>query len=104
MTTSVIFSASTGNNAMHKQLIANMSWDEVEAAQKNNEVVIIPLGAAAKEHGLHLPLDNDYIMAEYLRDRVLKKFKYALALPTINYNYYPAFLEYPGQGHLTNCL
>lgn len=99
--TSAIFSTPLGKNKMHKQLIANMSWDEVAAAQKNNQVILIPLGAAAKEHGLHLPLDNDYIIANYLRDRILQKFKHALALPTVNYNYYPAFLEYPGSTSLS---
>ncbi|MFT3741474.1 MAG: creatininase family protein [Gammaproteobacteria bacterium] len=86
---------------MNKQLIANMSWDEVATARKNNSVVIIPLGAAAKEHGWHLPLDNDYVMANYLRDRILKKIEHAIALPTINYHYYPNFLEYPGSTSLS---
>ncbi len=99
--TLAIFSSSLGKNEMRKQLIANMSWDEVAAAQENNQVVLIPLGAAAKEHGLHLPLGNDSVIANYLRDRVLQKLKYALALPTVNYNYYPAFLEYPGSTSLS---
>lgn len=86
---------------MPNQLIENMTWAEVTNAQKTNQVVIIPLGAAAKEHGLHLPMNNDYIMANYLRDRILEKLPYALALPTVNYNYYPAFLEYSGSTSLS---
>lgn len=35
---------------------------------------VIPLGAAAKEHGPHLKLKNDWILAEYL-----KKLKVAIA-------------------------
>lgn len=34
-------------------------------------------------------------MAEYLKDRVAKEVPVA-ALPTLQYGYYPAFLEYPG--------
>lgn len=82
--------------AMSEKKIENMTWEEVEAQQKNNPLVIIPLGAAAKEHGLHLPMNNDYIMANYLRDRVLVEMSNVLALPTVNYSYYPSFLEYPG--------
>jgi creatinine amidohydrolase len=93
--------ASLPENSMTNKLIENMTWAEVASAQKDNKVVIIPLGAAAKEHGLHLPLNNDFIMANYLRDRVLEKLDHALALPTINYNYYPAFLEYPGSTSLS---
>lgn len=81
---------------MNNKLIENMTWDQVAELQKSNQVIIIPLGAAAKEHGLHLPLNNDFIMANYLRDRVLSRLDYALALPTVNYSYYPGFLEYPG--------
>lgn len=81
---------------MHHKLIENMTWSEVAELQKSTKVIIIPLGAQAKEHGLHLPLNNDYIMANYLRNRVLEKLNHALALPTINYSYYPSFLEYPG--------
>jgi creatinine amidohydrolase len=95
-----VFAHSLEKNMANK-LIENMTWAEVAAAQKKNKVIIIPLGAAAKEHGLHLPLNNDYIMANYLRDRILSKLDHALALPTINYNYYPAFLEYPGSTSLT---
>lgn len=86
---------------MRHKLIENMTWDEVQSAQKDNALIIIPLGAATKEHGLHLPLNNDYIMANYLRDRVLQKFDHVLALPTIGYYYYPAFLAYPGSVSLS---
>ena len=72
-----------------------MTWKEAEAALQQAAVVLIPLGARTKEHGLHLPLNNDWIMAEYLTRRVLDRVP-AIALPTIQYGYYPAFAEYPG--------
>jgi creatinine amidohydrolase len=62
-------------------------------------VVVIPLGAQAKEHGPHLRLDNDWRLAEYYRGRVLAAANVIVA-PTINYHFYPAFVEYPGSTHL----
>ena len=35
-------------------------------------VVVIPLGAESKEHGPHLKLKNDFLIAEYLKRRVLQ--------------------------------
>ena len=49
--------------------IEDLTWVEAEEALKEYEVVMIPLGARTKEHGLHLPLNNDWIMAEYLAAR-----------------------------------
>ena len=75
--------------------LENMTWVQAEEALKRYEVVLIALGARTKEHGPHLPLNTDYIMAEYLKDRVKKEVAVAV-LPTIQYGYYPSFLEYPG--------
>ncbi len=60
---------------------------------------MIPLGAGSKEHGPHLKLKNDFVLAEYLKRRVLAKADAVIA-PTMNYGYYPAFLEYPGSTSL----
>ena len=58
-------------------------------------VVVIPIGAASKEHGPHLKLNNDWLLAEYLKREILKSAEVVIA-PTVNYHYYPAFIEYPG--------
>jgi len=60
---------------------------------------VIPLGAQAKEHGPHLKLENDWLIAEYLKQRVLERADVVI-VPTLNYSYYPAFLEYPGSTSL----
>jgi creatinine amidohydrolase len=57
--------------------------------------VVLPLGAASKEHGPHLLLRNDEILADYFARRVLEARQVAL-LPTLTYGFYPAFLDYPG--------
>jgi len=75
--------------------LEDLTWVEAENALKKYQVVMIPLGARTKEHGPHLPLNNDWIMAEYLAERVAKEVP-VIVMPTIQYGYYPAFLEYPG--------
>jgi creatinine amidohydrolase len=75
--------------------LENLTWVEAGAVLKEYEVVMIPLGARTKEHGPHLPLNNDWILAEYLAGRVATEVPVVI-MPTLQYGYYPAFLEYPG--------
>jgi len=75
--------------------IENLTWMEAEEALRECEVVMIPLGARTKEHGPHLPLNNDWVMAEYLAKRVAAEVS-VVVMPTLQYGYYPSFLEYPG--------
>jgi len=42
-----------------------------------------------------MPLNTDWIIAEYLANRVASEVPVIL-MPTIQYGYYPFFLEYPG--------
>jgi creatinine amidohydrolase len=79
--------------------LSNLTWVEAERVLGGDPVVVIPLGAASKEHGPHLRLDNDFQLAEYFKRRVLAASAVVVA-PTITYHYYPAFLEYPGSTHL----
>jgi creatinine amidohydrolase len=80
-------------------LLEELTWVEAERVLKPETIVVIPLGAASKEHGPHLTLRNDWIMAEYLKKRVLVSSDVVVA-PTINYSFYPAFVEYPGSTSL----
>jgi creatinine amidohydrolase len=80
-------------------LLENLTWIEAEKVLTPDTVVVIPLGAESKEHGPHLKLKNDFLMAEYLKNRVLQSSNVVVA-PTINYSFYPAFLEYPGSTSL----
>jgi creatinine amidohydrolase len=76
-------------------LLEDLTWVEAEKVLTAETVVVIPLGAASKEHGPHLKLKNDFLIAEYLKRRVLRQSKVIVA-PTLNYHFYPAFVEYPG--------
>ena len=76
-------------------VLGELSWVAAERLLRPRRVLLIPLGAAAKEHGPHLPLQNDLLLAEYLRDEIAKSADVLIA-PTINCGFYPAFVEYPG--------
>src|SRR5580704_3597634 len=76
-------------------LLEDLTWQEAEKVLTPDTIVVIPIGAESKEHGPHLKLKNDFLMAEYLKREVLKSAVVVVA-PTVNYHYYPAFGEYPG--------
>jgi creatinine amidohydrolase len=80
-------------------LLEDLTWRQAEKVLTRQTVVVIPLGAGAKEHGPHLKLSNDFIMAEYLKHRVVESAD-VVAAPTVNYSFYPAFLLYPGSTSL----
>lgn len=80
-------------------MLENLTWVEAEPLLTPDTVVVIPLGAAAKEHGPHLKLKNDWLIAEYLKRRVLESADVIVA-PTVPYHFYPAFIEYPGSTSL----
>jgi creatinine amidohydrolase len=80
--------------------IERMRWDDVARRVKDGAVAILPIGAAAKQHGFHLPLSTDRIQAEWLAGRMAKKID-ALIWPTLTYGHYPAFVEYAGSSSLT---
>lgn len=75
--------------------IERMIWDEVARRIDGGAAAILPIGAAAKQHGFHLPLNTDRIQAEWLAARMAHRFD-ALIWPTVTYGYYPAFVEYAG--------
>lgn len=76
-------------------LLDDLTWIEAESALAQDTIVVIPLGAASKEHGPHLKLNNDFQIAEFLKRQVLEQEEVVIA-PTVAYCYYPAFVEYPG--------
>src|SRR4030042_607885 len=95
LTFMLVWSPGTSQETKASLELENMTWVQDEDALKRYEVVLIALGARSKEHGPHLPLSTDYIMAEYLKERVAEEVPLAV-LPSIQYGYYPSFLEYPG--------
>lgn len=80
--------------------IEHMTWDQVARGIDQGAAVILPVGAAAKQHGFHLPLNTDRIQAEWLAARLAEPIG-ALIWPTVVYGYYPAFAEYAGSSSLS---
>jgi creatinine amidohydrolase len=76
-------------------LLENLTWIEAEKRLGPATVMVIPIGAAAKEHGPHLRLANDRLLADYFTQRVIEAAD-VVAAPTVTYHHYPAFHEYPG--------
>lgn len=83
-----------------RHLIEQLTWDEVARRLENGAAAILPIGAAAKEHGFHLPMNTDRVQAEWLAARLSDRID-ALIWPTISYGYYPAFAEYAGSSGLS---
>ncbi len=81
-------------------LLGKLTWVEAEAVLTPEAVVVLPLGAASKEHGPHLRLENDWLIAEYYKERVLAAADVVIA-PTLGFHHYPAFVEYPGSTSLS---
>lgn len=75
--------------------LEDMTWQDAERALAPDAVVVVPIGAASKEHGPHLRLANDWIMADFLRRRLAERSRVVVA-PIIGASFYPAFVEYPG--------
>lgn len=71
------------------------AWPEVEARLRQGAIAVLPIGAGAKEHGYHLPLDTDYLQAEWLARALIERLPVAV-WPILSYGYYPVFVEYPG--------
>ena len=80
-------------------ILADLTWQQAEKLLGPDTVVVIPLGAEAKEHGPHLRLDNDLRLARYFSRRLAAAASVVVA-PTLTYSFYPAFLEYPGSTSL----
>lgn len=76
-----------------------LTWKEAEPLLRADPLVVLPVGAGAKEHGPHLPLGTDRILADYLARRLAERVA-AIVMPTVTYGYYPHFTEVPGSTHL----
>jgi creatinine amidohydrolase len=83
-----------------RNFVEHMRWDEVARRIARGAAAILPIGAAAKQHGLHLPLNTDRIQAERLSAKLAERID-ALVWPALTYGHYPAFVEYAGSASLS---
>jgi creatinine amidohydrolase len=81
-------------------LVPALAWDEVARRLAAGAPAILPVGAGAKQHGLHLPMGTDAWQAEALALRLAREIG-GLVWPVLGYGYYPAFVAYPGSVSLS---
>lgn len=80
--------------------ISELTWPEVEQRIRQGASALLPVGASAKEHGGHLPMNTDFIQASWLADRLALDYD-LLIWPVVDYGFYPAFVEFPGSVSLS---
>jgi creatinine amidohydrolase len=76
-------------------LLEEVTWVDAEKLLGPETVVVLPVGAASKEHGPHLRLSNDWLLADAFRRR-LAEVRPVVVAPIVGYHFYPAFGAYPG--------
>jgi creatinine amidohydrolase len=80
--------------------LEELTWPEAKARFEAGAVVVIPIGAASKAHGAHLPLKTDALTARALGQKLVERLPVVLA-PVVGFGYYPAFTTFAGSQHLT---
>lgn len=79
--------------------LEHLTWVEAEQAFREIPIVLLPIGAILKEHGPHLPLNTDYLLARDLARRVAAGVE-VIVCPPVTFGYYPAFVNFPGSVNL----
>lgn len=79
--------------------LEDLTWLEAKARFDDDAVVVIPVGAAAKAHGAHLPLGTDALTARALGQKLIERLPVVVA-PVVGFGFYPAFTAFAGSQHL----
>jgi creatinine amidohydrolase len=74
--------------------LQEMKWEEVRDHLQKDDVIIIPVGST-EQHGHHLPLGTDSMVAIALAEDAAKE-SGALVAPPIWYGWSPHHMAYPG--------
>ena len=80
--------------------LEDLTWPEAQARFANDPVVVVPIGAAAKAHGPHLPLKTDAVTARALAQKLIERLP-VIAAPVVGFGFYPAFTSFAGSQHLS---
>lgn len=82
------------------RILDSFAWQEGGRELSSATIVIVPVGAAARQHGHHLPLNTDAILIEHLRTAIALKADVVIA-PTLTAamdrfgELYPVYQGYP---------
>jgi creatinine amidohydrolase len=79
--------------------LADLTWVDAADLIGDGLPVVIPIGAAARAHGPHLPLGTDRLVVEVVAERLLASLPVLIA-PCISQGFQPAFMDYPGSQHI----
>jgi creatinine amidohydrolase len=80
--------------------LEDLTWPEAKARFDAGATVVIPVGAAAKAHGPHLPLKTDALTARVLAQKLVERLA-VIAAPVVGFGFYPAFTSFAGSQHLS---
>ncbi len=83
-----------------QQEVAGLTWDTIKHRLAEGVAAILPIGAGAKQHGLHMPMSTDQVFADYFARALAVRID-ALIWPTLTYGFYPAFAAYAGSVSLS---
>jgi creatinine amidohydrolase len=79
--------------------LEDLTWLEAKTRFDTGAVVVIPIGAASKAHGPHLPLKTDALTARALGQGLIERLP-VVAAPVLGFGFYPAFTSFAGSQHL----
>ena len=80
--------------------LEDLTWPEAKARFEAGALVVIPVGAASKAHGPHLPLKTDALTARALAQKLIERLP-VIAAPVVGFGFYPAFTSFAGSQHLS---
>src|SRR5881394_2543129 len=80
--------------------LEELTWPEAKQRFDADADVVIPIGAASKAHGAHLPLKTDALTARALAQKLIERLP-VVAAPVVGFGYYPAFTGFAGSQHLS---
>lgn len=80
----------------NQYLFGKMTWPEIKEVVKEERVAVVPV-AMIEEHGPHLPVDTDLVLANEVCVRAAAKMpKGMVIVPPINHGYAPHQMDFPG--------
>jgi len=80
---------------MEETLLARMTWPEAKAAFTEDRVVVVPIGSV-EQHGPHLPVGTDYLVADVLGKMIAGRCPKCLVTPTIPVGYADYHTDFVG--------
>ncbi|MDW7668780.1 MAG: creatininase family protein [Bacillota bacterium] len=75
--------------------LSDITYEEAKKLLNEDTIIVLPIAGGTKEHGYHLPLGTDMYVVDWIVENLVEKCD-IVALPTISYAYYPAFVDYIG--------